>query len=101
MNLWPSGSLCNAAMRSHISVHIFGLLQSIAPRPGPCLRRARNVWRTRVEEEAGNARPPSGPILVLVVRLASTCSYIFEEVLVKLRHRACAHAEAMRFNAEA
>ncbi len=49
-NLRPSGSLCNVATKSRINVHIFGLPHSLAPWPGPCLRRAGNVWSTRAKE---------------------------------------------------
>ncbi len=45
----------NVTTKSHINVHKFGLLLSNAPRPGPCLQHAGNVWSTWVEEEARNA----------------------------------------------
>ncbi len=83
-NLQPSGSLCPVATKSHKNVQIFRLLQSVAPQPGPCLLCAENVWRSRVEEEAGNACPPNGPITVLVVCVASVCCYTFEEVHAEL-----------------
>ncbi len=54
MDLQPSGSLCNVATKVRVNVYIFGLLQSIAPQPGPCLWLAENVRSTRVEEEVRN-----------------------------------------------
>ncbi len=59
-NELSSGSFCNVATKSRKNVHIFGLLQSIAPRPGPRLWRAGNVWSARIKEEARNAKQEMG-----------------------------------------
>ncbi len=65
---------------------------------------AEKVWSIRIEEEAGNASPPSGPITVLMIRVAATCSYIFEGVHVNIRRRLWCRARTYterRFDAEA
>lgn len=49
---------------------------------------------TRHQRKSQNAMVPSGSITVAVICVGTICSYIFWEVHIRLRHRACVYAEA-------